>query len=129
MGGDVAALWYLAVCPEHRSQGIGAKLYKTIIKSLDCVRAVVYEIERPDQMPDETQRRLAERRMEFYRRMGGRIALNLRFWMSVGDWQPRTLMYLVIHQLQPISVEDVLRIFYNLFPEGIEPLSEPLVLK
>lgn len=126
---DVAVLWYLAVHPDFRGQGLGSQLYGMIRAGYPEARALVYEIERPDQARTAGDREQAERRIAFYRRLGGRVALNLRFWMSVGDWQPKTLMYLVIHPLQPMNPDDALQIFRQLFSDGIESLTEPLVLR
>lgn len=72
----VAVLWYLAVEPSRRSEGIGAWCYRTLVNNLPelepGLQALVYEVEDPDAAAAE-QKVLARRRIAFYERLGAEL--------------------------------------------------------
>lgn len=73
-----AFLWYLAVDPAQRNAGIGSEFYREIVRCALSIQpdlqAIVYEVERPDQAHNPEIMQLAERRIRFYQRLGGRLA-------------------------------------------------------
>ena len=126
-----AYLWYLAAEPE--GQGIGSWTYRRLIemagKELPGLRAIAFEVERPEDSRDEHSRDLALRRIDFYRRAGARLCGNIRYFQDVG-WQPRIPMHLMIHPLDPISltVEDARGILHGVFGSALED-SDALVFE
>jgi GNAT superfamily N-acetyltransferase len=125
--GRSAWLWYLAVHWNRRGQGIGHALYQEVVRrcleTYPDIRALLMEIGRPDQAESEDKRLEAERRIRFYREIGVRIATNIRYWLDVGDWQPRSLLYLGVHPIQQIDDAEALELLQDVFGEQMEPAS------
>lgn len=97
---SAAALWYLAVTPERRGQGLGGDFYREIVHRLGDlpVRALLYEVEMPAQAEAP---RLARRRIRFYQRHGGKLLRGIHYMQSVGSHQPPIPMHLMVHPLHP----------------------------
>ncbi len=79
--GEVANLGffiYLAIHACHRGQGLGTRLYRSALDVLkldaflcdETLAAVIFDVESPELAPDEENRKLRERRIALYRRLG-----------------------------------------------------------
>lgn len=128
----VCYLWYILVEENRRSQGLGSRIYREMVQraqtEIPDLRAVIYEIDRPDQALNETLRVEAERRIVFYRRHGMKIASNLQYHQSVGRRdQPSRLMYLCVHPLQPMSNDEAYAMLKRIFGDDIEPAETAIL--
>lgn len=69
--GQMLLLDYYAILEDYRSQGLGGKFVKEIEKYLaGQYAALIAEVENPDYSEDEEDRRVRERRIQFYLRNG-----------------------------------------------------------
>ncbi|NLH98443.1 MAG: GNAT family N-acetyltransferase [Chthonomonadales bacterium] len=102
-----AALWYLAVAPDRRNEGIGGWMYDSIMHTMQsedpACKACVIEVELPDKCADPD---LATRRIAFYERHG---AVWLRGCASLVDvgWQPPLKMGVMVHPFARLSEHDM----------------------
>jgi GNAT superfamily N-acetyltransferase len=81
-------LYYLAVDPAIRGQGLGAWLLQNTLEHLPADAAVcggapprglIWEVERPADAPTPAERDLRQRRIHFYHRSGGLLLPQLDF--------------------------------------------------
>jgi ribosomal protein S18 acetylase RimI-like enzyme len=129
------ALWYLAVHRRMRSKGVGAAVMRQLIATAqrDGYRAIVFEVEDPDHVegdsPAEVRkcRALAERRIQFYRRLGARLAANLIYYQKVGWQKPLRMSLMALPLAADVTADEILRMLKHSFREGLEP-AESLVL-
>jgi ribosomal protein S18 acetylase RimI-like enzyme len=130
---ECAFLWYLAVDSQLRSQGVGSQFYREIVRRATeqqpGLQAVVYEVEIPELAHDTQEGDFAHRRIEFYRRFGAKLCCNVEYYQSVGNWQPKTKMYIMVHPLNPEKVQEakILQIIQAVFEDAIQPV-ENLIL-
>ncbi len=121
-------LWYLWVDAGRRSQGVGSRLFGFVREQaaadLPGLRAIVWEVERPDAVPGHHERALAERRITFYTRLGARVARNVVYHSSTDrpDQLPR-LMYLCLLPAAPLADEEAGTILREVFGHGMEPVD------
>ncbi len=97
-----AALVYLAVHPDHRGQGKGARLYADVLERVtmnDC-SAMLFEVEVPETMPTPARQNLAARRLGFYRRNGARVLEGATFTESVAPGQPICSWSIMVHPIK-----------------------------
>ena len=73
-------LWYLAVIPSRRDQGLGARIYRQIIAeyAAGCT-ALVFDVEIPELAGDGAEQALRARRIGFYRRLGAKLLTGRLF--------------------------------------------------
>jgi ribosomal protein S18 acetylase RimI-like enzyme len=129
---DLAAayLMYLAVVPERRGQGIGGAFYRELLRRLAeegrPLRALVLEVERPDHAVPGEGRRDAERRIDFYRRLGARLLEGIEYLQQVPGHAP-VPMHLMVHPLAgTLDPEEAFTLCAA--PLDAERTSEPLRL-
>jgi GNAT superfamily N-acetyltransferase len=104
----VAYLWYLAVTPKRQGAGAGSDIYHAVIDKLpSSVGALLIEVEQPRLARNEQERRLAQRRITFYERLGARLLLGIDYLQSVGPHQPVIPMHLLVHPCGPLTPEAV----------------------
>jgi len=97
----VAVLWFLATDAQARNQGLGGDFYDHIVGlagQAGC-QALLLEVEIPELCEQEEARRLAARRINFYRRHGAFVLEGVDYLQYVGWHQPPTPMYLMVHPL------------------------------
>ncbi len=120
-------LWYLAVQPQERNQGIGSWLYGEILRRIPPgYRAMIFDVERPEDMQSDELRVWARRRLGFYRRQGARLLQGVATTISVGAHQPPTPMQLMIHPLADIDEQqafELARAVYGDDARQIGPLK------
>jgi GNAT superfamily N-acetyltransferase len=126
--GNSAYLWYLAVNPDVRGGGYGKRMYfhvlNTAFTQFDA-RALLYEIETPEDVEGEEGKAYAEWRSGWYRSMGAKALLGTRYLCGV-DWQPPVPMQVMVHANGPLTAEEALALARATQDEGIEqtgPLS------
>jgi len=104
---SVAFLWYFAVQPTERGKGLGAEMYGELWNRLDAAacRALVFEVEIPEETESDEQRRLAERRITFYRRLGARLLRGVSHMQYVGWHQAPIPMHVMVHSREPLVAQ------------------------
>ncbi len=129
LGGRVLWLFYLAVSPEMRGRGTGARFYHELIERALAehpeLELVVFEVERPDMLQGEEARQ-AERRIAFYRRLGAKLVSNVSYTQDVG-WQPPLRMYLMVHPLAAISEARLTAMLREMFGHLCEPFERAVL--
>lgn len=101
----VAVLWYLATHPQGRNHGLGGDFYDHIVSLVDRARfqALLLEVEIPELCENDELRRLAVRRINFYRRHGAFLLEGVDYLQYVGWHQPPTPMYIMVHPLRALD--------------------------
>jgi len=98
-------LGYFAILPERRGQGLGASFYRLLLPHILTPGPdfLLFDVERPDLLPNPADRELAARRIRFYERLGARVLPGATF--AWGQARQR-LMY---HLFAPINEAQILR--------------------
>lgn len=116
----VALLWYLAITPAKRNQGLGTTLYhKTLHRLPGTLAAAILEVEIPELAESEKQRALAYRRISFYRRLGAVQLTGIHYVQIVGPHQPPLPMHLLIHPLQPLDAPAAYQLCTAVFGDAV----------
>jgi GNAT superfamily N-acetyltransferase len=93
---NLGFLYYLAIQPERRSQGLGGAFYGQAAAELfQEVSLLVFEVEKPELAEDAEKRQLAQRRIRFYQRQGARLLRGVEYLQSVGSHCLPTPMHLM----------------------------------
>jgi GNAT superfamily N-acetyltransferase len=114
-------LWYLATHAAQRSRGFGSQIYQEIThrcRILEC-HAMVFEVEIPENARSPEQKKLAERRVQFYKRNGAKLLTGIHYLQSVGSHQPVTPMHLMFHPLKKIDSHEAYQIAKKVFGDSI----------
>jgi GNAT superfamily N-acetyltransferase len=121
-----AILWYLAVTPRERSQGLGSKIYQEIIRRIGLVNvhALVMEVEIPELCHSEETRQFADRRIRFYHRHGARQLTGIHCLQHVGWHQPPTPMHILIHPLQRLEPQAAFDLAKCIFGDHLTQVGE-----
>ncbi|HZW03083.1 MAG TPA: GNAT family N-acetyltransferase, partial [Anaerolineaceae bacterium] len=96
-------LWYLAVTPAQRSQGLGSQIYRRLIAEFGAgCQALVFDVEIPELAVDAVERSLRARRIEFYRRHGARVLSGIDYAIHPSPDDPPVALHFMVHPLQPL---------------------------
>jgi len=116
-----AYLWYLAVIPQVRNQGIGAAIYEDLRMraQADDLKAMVFEVEMPSEAATPEDAEIAERRISFYRRMGAKIMTGIQYLQTVGPHQPVTPMHIMIHRFKEVDPEEAFAMGKIIFEDSL----------
>lgn len=119
-----AYLWYLAVHPDARSGGIGAQCFAHVVSRAEeaGLRALVWEVEMPEHLEDETKRELARRRIAFYRRQGALMLTGIHYIQQVA-YQPGTPMHIMVRPIEQVTPQEVFELANRLLG-GVEQVGE-----
>lgn len=121
---NVVDLWYLAVAPELRGTGAGTALFGEVVKASvqSGCRLLVWEVELPEGGDDPAP----ERRIGWYKRLGGKKLQGIRYHVSVDKPLPPLPMGLMVLRLNEQeenadTVYGLLKAFYgdNLEQDGV----------
>jgi GNAT superfamily N-acetyltransferase len=125
---EAAALWYLAVDPERRGQGLGAAIYAALRSRLLAeqpgIRALLYEVQDPEHCDSPEEKLNAHRRIAFYKRCGASQLSGIEYSQSVG-WQPPVPMLIMAHPFGAISAEQVGELAQQIFGESLRLVGAP----
>jgi GNAT superfamily N-acetyltransferase len=101
----VAVLWYLAIHPEARNLGLGGKFYDYITGLFDktLYQALLLEVEIPEQLKTDEERKRAARRINFYRRHGAYLLEGIDYLQYIGWHCPPTPMHIMVHPLRVLD--------------------------
>lgn len=106
---------YFAINPDLRGRGYGEKVYGLILQRFEKASAkqelnfagLLYEVERPELALDEDDKKLRQRRLDFYRRLGGRPLEGIDYVQpSLGEGKQEVHMHLVYHPLASLVIND-----------------------
>lgn len=98
---NAAFLWYFAVTPQARCQGVGSWMYQYLVHHLRAgVKALIFDVEDPREVPTPEGQELARRRVGFYRRQGARILGGIRYIQKVAPHMPALHLHLMV---QPVG--------------------------
>jgi len=126
---ETALLWYLAIVPENRSKGLGSIFYREILHRVDSsVRALLFEVEIPDESKSGEGRQFAQRRIQFYRRHGAFVLNGIHYMQHVGKHQPPIPMHIMVHPFQPITPQTAFKLTKSMFEDSITQIG-PLALE
>ncbi len=121
-----AVLWYFAVEPQERSQGIGSAAYDLLLRHLQteqpAIRALFYEVEDPEVCESPEHLLNAQRRIAFYKRNGAAQLSGIHYVQSVG-WQPPLQMCLLVHPYTTIEPEEAFALARQLFGDNLHRIG------
>jgi ribosomal protein S18 acetylase RimI-like enzyme len=126
----IAYLWYIAICPEARSRGLGSMYYHAFLASAFAkgARLALFEVEKPELARDEPERILAQRRIDFYTRQGARLLTGIHYLQSVGAHAPSTPMHLMFHAKDDLSPSEAYRLASQVLGDALQQVG-PLALE
>ena len=118
---DAAFLWYMALQAKERNKGLGTRMYSELWDRLDveACRDLVFEVEIPELAESYEDRRLAERRITFYRRQGAQLLGGVQYIQSVGWHQPPIPMHVMVHRRDRKSPQDAYNLAKAVFGDSI----------
>ena len=125
---SIVYLWYLAMVPEVRNQGLGSGFYCIITERTFASNGLlVFEVEKPEEAHSEAQRLIRQRRIDFYRRNGAFLLNGISYLQSVGSHVPPTPMHIMVHLREPMGAEVIYTVAKELFHYAISQTG-PLAL-
>lgn len=106
-----AFLVYLAVSPDHRRRGLGRSLFEEVARLGQ--HGVAWEVDIPERADSPQERARRERRISFFRDLGGEIVLRSYMQPPVNG-VAKVPMYLMarIARGETLRVEDLVRAIY-----------------
>lgn len=119
---SVALLWYFAVETSFRGRGLGSNTYNQFTEQLrnSGVRVLVFEVEIPAMAKSEEDKDFAQRRIQFYQRLGAKLLDGIDYLQYAGSHQPPTPMYIMVHPFEPMSAEEAFTIAKEIFGDTLE---------
>jgi ribosomal protein S18 acetylase RimI-like enzyme len=127
---NTCALWYFATSVELRGQGLGAHIYRLWADKIRAqgVRALIYEVEIPEEGKTPEEQALSRRRIDFYKRLGAKRITGIHYMQGV-EFYPPVPMHLMIHSLKaPLSAQEAFDIAKAIFEDDLEQVG-PLGLE
>lgn len=122
---EAAFLWYFAVAPAARSGGLGSGLYQYLIAHLrPGTKALIFDLEDPEEMETPEARSLAERRVAFYRRQGARMLGGIRYIQKAAPHLPELHLRLMVHPLVDLSPRAAFDCAKAVFADAISEAGE-----
>jgi GNAT superfamily N-acetyltransferase len=117
---ETAMLRYMAITADQRNLGLGTSLYQEVLRRIEPVaKALLVEVESPDEFETEAGRQLAHRRIQFYRRHGAFLLRGIRYIQHVGSHQPPIPMYVMVHPFQSINPQTAFELARAVFADSI----------
>jgi ribosomal protein S18 acetylase RimI-like enzyme len=125
-----AVLWYFAILPDARNRGLGAAAYHALLAELDRepVQALLFEVEIPELAHGPEERRLAERRIGFYRRLGARLMVGIQHIQRVGEHQAPIPMHVMVHPRATLDAQAAFEVAKAVFADSVAQVG-PLTLE
>lgn len=123
-------LWYLAVIPERRNQGLGARIYRRIIAEYaDGCTGVVFDVEIPELAADPAVQALRARRIEFYRRLGARLLTGIDYTVQANADYPPARLHVMLHPLEPLDDRTAFELARQVMgPDALRANGEPALV-
>ncbi len=102
-----AALYYFAVDPNRRGQGLGAQIYAAMLQRCRKFGSdlVVFDLEDPSDCPTPETQAFANRRIEFYHRQGARLLPGVSYRFRREPTSPGAQLLVMAHFLEPAPIE------------------------
>jgi len=120
---SLALFWYLAVDPDIRGRGLGAKCYAEVKRRAKeaGAKALLFEVELPEESDDPE---LARRRIEFYRRQGALLLSGIRYLQFIGTHQPVVPMHIMLHPFEPMTPRQAFGLARKVFGDYVTQTGE-----
>lgn len=106
---------YIAIGRAGRNQGLGARLFQSLISQIKIInaaktrpyQAIIWEVEDPDDVNTDAELQLRQRRLKFYERLGGKYFKYLFMQPPIDGVTilPMRLMYCLLNQLDITEFE------------------------
>lgn len=121
-GSEAAFLWYMAVNPTIRNRGIGSVIYQEVREKIltNGPISLVFEVE----IPEGQNSRIAQRRIDFYRRQGAQLLGGIRYMQQVGYHQDPIPMHLMVHGAHSIDSQLAFELAKSVLGESLEQSGE-----
>jgi len=122
----VAQLWYFAVATEARNSGLGGRCHREVLRQVKELgaRVAFWEVEVPEQMETRENRDLAQRRIEFYRRHGGRMLQGIDHASQAAPHQPVTPYHLMLVPFEPMTPDEAFALAKEAYGEDVRQVGE-----
>ncbi len=122
----VGYLWYLAVQPQRRGQGIGTQLYRAVLERLPATaEALFLDVELPEHEPTAEGSAYAAWRISFYQHLGAWLLPKVRVWEQVAPHFPPVPLGVFAHPLRTHDPLRLLTLATTLYGPRLERLDEP----
>ncbi len=115
---------YLAIHARHRGKGLGTRLYPAALEVLklgaflcgETLAGVIFDVEPPELAPDEDNRKLRERRIALYRRLGADCIEGVRvIYPPAREGLPELVTQPMYHAVgRRLEPEEIVRATYSL---------------
>jgi GNAT superfamily N-acetyltransferase len=122
----VMALYYFAVAPQQRSQGLGAQIYQEVLRRCRAAgcRMLIFDLEDPQYCPTLEGQTLARRRIGFYTRQGAWMLEGAQSQLQMYTHLPVAHLRIMAHSLEPVTAVEVLNAARELLNESVEQIGE-----
>jgi GNAT superfamily N-acetyltransferase len=119
-------LWYMAVTPALRGNGLGAALYELAIQKCRELnyKGVFLEVEIPELQEGQEKRSYAKKRIGFYRHLGVYQLDGVEYWQEVGSHHPPTKMNLMFHPFIPMGADEIYTLAKAIFTDSLSQTGE-----
>jgi len=126
---SIAYLWYIAIYPKVRNQGLGSGYYLEIVANAFELggKMLFFEVEIPDLAEDEETKSYARRRIAFYQRNGAALLTGVHYMQSVGDHVPCHQMHLMVHAQGLLTADEAFQRMKELLGNDLQQIG-PLAL-
>ncbi|MCL2383560.1 MAG: GNAT family N-acetyltransferase [Oscillospiraceae bacterium] len=91
------------VFKENRGKGIGTKFLKEVIEKYGDKKAIIVEVEKPENAKSEEEKTIREKRISFYEKSGFIIYKDINYMIFNNS------MYLMVNSSEEIAKEDIIR--------------------
>lgn len=116
-----AGLYYLAVAPDVRNQGLGSRIYGEMIarcRAAGC-RILVFDVEIPELSSTSEGQTLALRRINFYYRHGTQLLEGVRSMLQAHTSRAIIPLYIMAYPLETITPEEVCSMAKELLSDSV----------
>jgi GNAT superfamily N-acetyltransferase len=121
-----AFLWYFAVQPGLRGNGLGGRLYRDLLAQLGPqARALIFDLEDPRKMETPAEQEQARHRVGFYRRLGARLLGGIDYSQQAAPHLPCLPLLLMAHPLQELTPQEAYDLAKAAMPQAIHPAGTP----
>jgi hypothetical protein len=88
---------------------LGAQFYQEIARRVQAAgcEMLIFEVEKPELMSTDAERKIASRRIQFYQRQGARLLKGIDYVQIVGPHQPPTPMHLMVQLFTDLHADEV----------------------
>lgn len=125
-GTRISYFWYLAVRSNTRSRGIGSACFAEVLRCATeaGMRALIFEVEIPEEQSDPAHREYAQGRIGFYRKQGAQLLGGIHYVQTVAPHQPEIPMHIMVRPIEPVTPSEALDTARTLFEGSVTQVGE-----